>query len=174
MRDVHKDCRRVLVIAATVLAAGVVLAPAAQAGALTQGTTVRVSAPSATARASACITLDGTARNALTYGSNPTRYKYSGSPYLGMRYNSCAGTIRVYYGGFNGVTHYNLKPVYPNTTQLEVAGGLRRVLTRNETDWGLRGFTVQGCSRGGLFSSSTCTRWSPTVTILIPREAAAP
>ena len=171
MWDVHKDCRRVLVIAATVLTAGVVLAPAAQAGALPQVTTVRVSAPPATAKASACITLDGTARNALTYGINPTRYKYSGSPYLGLRYNSCAGTMRVYFGGFNA-THYNIKPVYPNTTQFEVLGGLRRSITRNETDWGLKGFTVQACNRGGLFSSSSCTRWSPTVTILIPKEAA--
>lgn len=105
-------------------------------------------------------------------GSNPVRYAYANSPYLGVRFDSCGDVVRIYYGGYTGNTHYNIRWTNADPRlgpkQIEVGPGAARVYTLTASPYhGLRvSFNVQACKRStSLFTSSTCTRWSPTVGV---------
>ncbi len=101
-------------------------------------------------------------------GGYPPRYRYGDSPYLGVLYDSCAGTIKVYYGGYTS-THYNIGGY---GKQRDVPGGARRVTTFrvSGSDPRAYGITVQACNRGSWGGRSKCTRLSPVVWIQVNAE----
>ncbi|MEV4177568.1 hypothetical protein [Nonomuraea sp. NPDC049709] len=154
-----KRPRAMAVAAAVLTAAGIMLPTGATADAAQQ------------AKSADCYVNLGT----LTFGAGgrniggyPPRYEFDASPYLGAIYDSCAGTMKVYYGGYKS-THYNIRG-YGN--QREVPGGLKRVTT-----WRVSGsepraypFTVQACNRGSGLGRSRCTQWSPTVWLQVNAE----
>jgi hypothetical protein len=129
----------------------------------------------------ACRSVDGTSPTGLRTGANPVRFWYSNSPYIGLRYDGCADLIRMYYGGYVGNTHYNLRFTNPDPRlgdadqkQIEVPFGAARVYSVGASNYhtgtgGRRFFaSVQACKRGtGPFSTSTCGRWSPVVSVLV-------
>lgn len=97
---------------------------------------------------------------------SPKRYEFGDSPYIGARYDKCLQTYKVYYGGYSGITHYNLRPSWG--PQVELAAHERGVWTapkhaRNWPQSDLR-FTVQACKRGGFLERSSCSAWSPEVS----------
>jgi hypothetical protein len=116
--------------------------------------------------AAACRINDGTSSTGSPRGANPVRYEYGNSPYVGARYNSCLDVIKVYFGGYTNLTHYNLKSFF---SQREMAPGPYRVATWTPEFPGnyVDTFTVQGCVRGGFPPHSHCTRWSPTVHVRV-------
>ena len=128
-----------------------------------------------------CRLEDGTSSTGLRTGANPVRFWYSNSPYMGVRYDVCADVIRMYYGGYVGNTHYNLRFTNrdprlgdADQQQIEVASGAARVYSVGASNYhtatGGRRFSasVQACKRGtGPFSTSTCGRWSPVVGVLV-------
>lgn len=123
----------------------------------------------------ACGRVNGTSTTGgIPSGSNPVKYEYANSPYLGVQYDCPGDVVRLYYGGYTNGSHYNLRYccVVGKPRQIEVSPGLRRVYTLNaslfHTDTGGSRVTVnvQICNRGtGLFSTSTCSRFSPTVGV---------
>lgn len=141
-------------------------------------TAVAAQQASPTAQA-ACTIRDGTASTGVRVGRAPIRYEYGNSPYLGVRYDSCADVVKVYFGGYTGITHYNLRYKESDRhpfncggcrfSQMEFGPGTARVwtMTARSPEPHLNTYSVQACKRGGLFESSSCTRWSPTVTIRI-------
>jgi hypothetical protein len=139
---------RILLGITTILVAGsVAMAPAASATACPVG--------------GADIT-DGVADSGRALPAKPLRYEYENSPYLGVRRDDCAGTIKIYYGGYTGITHYNLRV---GAVQREIAPLARGVVVESIRRGDHPSITVQACKRGGIFESSSCTRWSPTITI---------
>lgn len=178
---------RIASTASIVLAiAAIVLATAAQAlgggpavGGLWAATSadMAVAAQQAGPTAQACTIRDGTASTGARVGRAPIRYEYGNSPYVGVRYDSCADVVKVYFGGYTGITHYNLRytesdrvPLRGGTWfQMELGPGTARVFTMtarsSEPHWNT--YSVQACRRGGLFERSSCTRWSPTVAVRI-------
>jgi hypothetical protein len=120
--------------------------------------------------APACIVRDGTPSGGRSRGGSPPRYEFDTSPYVGVRYDSCGRSFKIYYGGYTGVTHYNLchsKLGYP-CLQLEMRATAAGVYTMfvNDDDKKLPHlFAVQACKRGGFLQPSSCTSWSPTVTV---------
>ena len=86
----------------------------------------------------ACGVTDGTSSGAqlgTRVGSNPVRFKFADSPYMGVRFDSCANVLRAYYGGWTGNTHYNLRYdgggpyIAPPAKQIQLAPGPARVWT---------------------------------------------
>ncbi|MBP2366479.1 hypothetical protein [Pseudonocardia parietis] len=124
-----------------------------------------------TVSAAGCVKKDGTARSGRRVGSNPVRFDYPDAPYVGARYDSCRGEITVYYGGYTGNTHYN---VMVNGRQSEVGPGEAKKRTIPVTPGSFVSAQVQSCERGRVVTRwplppirerSTCTRFSPTVTV---------
>ena len=113
------------------------------------------------APAAPCKVSDGWATSGVSWGSNPPKYEYGNSPYVGAQYNSCTDVTRVYYGGYSNLTHYNV--IY-GSRQYELRAGPRMVWTVTPASFDHQDtFTVQGCIRGSWPNPSSCTRWSPTV-----------
>jgi hypothetical protein len=134
-------------ITSVLVAGSVVLAPAASASACPVG--------------GAEIT-DGVADSGRAVPGTPLRYEYEDSPYIGVRRDDCAGTFKIYYGGYTGITHYNVRI---GAVQRELAPRARGVVVEPVGRGDHPSVTVQACKRGGLFESSSCTRWSPTITV---------
>jgi hypothetical protein len=156
---------RHLTVAATVVLTGGILWPATAVAGPAQSAEMEVAALAAAPMrpAGPCIVRDGTATSGVKVGSNPPRYEYGNSPYLGVRYDSCADVFKIHYGGYTGITHYNLRI---NLGQRELRPREAGVLTMTPIFVPSSStFAVQACKRGGLFERSSCTRWSPTVTI---------
>ncbi|GAA3058399.1 hypothetical protein GCM10010464_23710 [Pseudonocardia yunnanensis] len=129
-----------------------------------------IAAPSASAAPCAAGTpgqyVDGFATEGQEIPGSPKRYEFGDSPYVGVRYDRCLQTIKVYFGGYTGITHYNISPGWG--PQLELAPLERGVWTagRNFRPLPPRDtlhFSVQACKRGGFLGRSTCTAWSPVV-----------
>jgi hypothetical protein len=149
---------RTATVVSAVLAAGALTAASGDA------------APAAHHTLKACIINDGDAETGEKFGSDPPKYEYGNSPYLGVRYNSCSDVIKVYYGGYTDLTHYNVMSNLRR--QQELKAGPKMVWT--VTPYFATGdhwerFAVQGCIRGNWPNPSKCTRWSPTVWIHIQR-----
>jgi len=111
--------------------------------------------------------IDGVATAGQEIAGSPKRYEFGDSPYVGARYDQCLQTIKVYFGGYTGITHYNIRPGWG--PQVEVAPHRKGVWTapkaarnwpRNEVY-----FSVQACRRGGVLQKSSCSAWSPVVKI---------
>jgi hypothetical protein len=127
-------------------------------------------------RPAACTITDGTSTNGgATRGANPVKYEFGNSPYVGARFDSCADVIKVYYGGYTAesLTHYNVTRGFGSYsaahTQSELKAGPAMVWTVTPRDHFYETFTVQGCRRGSFLRPSSCTRWSPTITVKTPR-----
>ncbi|WP_188187758.1 hypothetical protein [Nonomuraea sp. SYSU D8015] len=148
----------VAVMASTLMGAGLLSASATSAGAVT------------TAQASTadpCVIRDGTSSKGYRVGSNPTRYTYDDTPYLGARYNSCTNKVTLYYGGYSAAPgyYYNLRT--GAGAQWEVQPGSARKYTMRAPGGTYMTAMVQLCRRGELLHRSTCTRWSPQVRVAL-------
>ena len=134
-------------------------------------------APSGMGRAAACFIRDGGSSSGQRVGSKPVRYEYANSPYVGVRYDSCGDVLKIYHGGYTGITHYNIKYTdirYPEPNifqQVESGPGTARVYTLTASPFIGRGFSVavQACKRGGFLGRSSCTRFSPMVSVPVTR-----
>jgi hypothetical protein len=134
--------------------------------------------PRGTASSAGCTVSDGTARTGERVAGNPVRFRYPDSPYVGARFDRCAGKVIVYFGGYRpgGATHYNIRW---GTNQFESAvtdkGRLMTFDDPGDRRPGDHTFIVQACRRGGpvavpsgfpqppVHGRSSCTRWSPEV-----------
>ena len=150
---------RTATVTSAVLAAAALTAPSGEA------------APATHAGPQACIINDGYATTGVKWGSNPPKYEYGNSPYLGAQYNSCSDVIKVYYGGYTNLTHYNAIYGYGSGHQAELKPGAAMVWTRTPYSSGdyWERFAVQGCIRGTWPNPSKCTRWSPEVWVHVQR-----
>jgi hypothetical protein len=103
---------------------------------------------------------------------NPPRYRYSNSPYLGAVSDQCSKTVTLYYGNYTSNV-YNIRwsDSSGNAKQIEVPnrGGPRQktMSWSRFSEESKYYFTVQACNKGGLFTSSSCTAWSPTLGVPI-------
>jgi hypothetical protein len=132
----------------------------------------RADGPGQVGHAAACAVYDASSKTGVRVGSNPFRWEYANSPYIGARFDQCADVIYIYYGGYTGITHYNIRLADQGFNrvylirQFEVGSGSARryTLSANTVSAAWLLITVQACRRGtGPFSSSDCTRWSPTI-----------
>lgn len=116
--------------------------------------------------AAGCVVRDGTAGAGQRVGGKPARFEYGDSPYVGTRYNSCEGTVKIYYGGYTNITHYN---VIVNGRQRETRAGERLVLTVPVNPGSPVSVQAQACQLGEWVivarKPSSCTRFSPPVTV---------
>jgi hypothetical protein len=161
------------------LVAGVMTGGATPASATptpVQATGVAVSAQQkAGLMAPACIVRDGKPDGGRSRGGAPPRYEFDTSPYLGVRYESCGSSFKIYYGGYTGITHYNIRHYFPgyygssdHWRQFEVgatAAGVYTMPADAILKENISKFTVEACKRGGFLQPSSCTSWSPTVTV---------
>jgi hypothetical protein len=85
---------------------------------------------------------------------------------VGARYDGCEGKVKIYYGGYLNITHYNMRV---NGVQSEASPGERMVRTIPVNPGGSLTIQVQACERGEwtIFGRkpSSCTRFSPPVTV---------
>jgi hypothetical protein len=153
---------RVIVAAVAIMAAGSILL-----------------AVSATDAQADCIIRDGTSSTGVATGSNPTRWKYSDTPYIGARYNSCTNKVSFHYGGYPYAKPnrplqsrwYNLRLTTGQqyeqpTKQSESAEGERRVAYMVAPNRASIGVSAQFCT-GGVPLAAHCTRWSPVVQVAL-------
>ncbi|MCZ0988941.1 hypothetical protein O1M54_30545 [Streptomyces diastatochromogenes] len=101
-------------------------------------------------------------------GGIPNRYQYANSPYAGARFDSCADSLQIYYGGFSNPRYAYYEIAYTYPSQLGwyrwVDRGMgRRIwsvrppITRG--DWN---FKVRACANTiDSPGPGTCTAWSP-------------
>jgi hypothetical protein len=133
-------------------------------------TSPKAGATSAPVKGAQCFTSDGTSENGGTRtGSNPVRFKFRNTPYVGVRWDRC-GALKIYYGGYSRITHYNVKYGTAFPRQVERGPGKAQVFdVGNWHGYFMSRFevAVQACNRGGALQSSSCTRWSPTVGVPI-------
>ncbi|GHH80985.1 hypothetical protein GCM10018793_37440 [Streptomyces sulfonofaciens] len=147
---------------AALIGAGLLVAPAAQAGA-TPG------APSGS-----CTTRNGFPPDGGTnIGGDPPRYVSGSSPYLGARYNSCTNKLQVY-RGFTSTAHrtyayYDIRFVQPGRhgwQAKQLPMGQRRVWTITPDTSGDWNFRVRACMRSiDEDGGATCSSWSPQIFV---------
>jgi hypothetical protein len=109
--------------------------------------------------------VDARATEGQEIAGSPKKYEFGDSPYIGARYDKCARLLKIYFGGYNGITHYNIR--YDSGNQYELAPHERGVWSPKHGDSLYeigRKFSVQACKRGSGLSSSSCTRWSPVIS----------
>lgn len=97
-------------------------------------------------------------------GSGPLKWKYSGTPYAGARYDRCTNTVTLYYGGYNAPSWYNVRwTLSPagetHTYNNHAAGSRKKTLTATHADGRYTTYTVQVRACSGTL----CTAWSPIV-----------
>ena len=160
------------VLAVLGLGAGLATAPAAPASADISDIVPGAPAPQTARRAAttqACTIYDGYATTGEKWGANPPKYEYGNSPYVGARYNSCSDVIRVYYGGYTNLTHYNVLDRVRGQRELKAGANMVWTVTPYASTDYWESFSVQGCVRGKWPNPSKCTRWSPTVWVHVTR-----
>lgn len=118
----------------------------------------------ASAPAKQCTTRDGfPPAGGTNIGGVPNRYKYGSTPYVGARFDGCANTLKLYYGGYSSPwDYYEVRYTYPGqlgwfTWRLTM--GERRVSTVNGPAHGDWNFKVRACAYG--IDEPGCTGWSP-------------
>jgi hypothetical protein len=150
-------------ISASVLAAGMLLGLAA--------TSANAATPANPTLPANCVQHDGTSPTGKFLGGSPPRWVYGVTPYIGVHWDSCESVFKVHYGGYTGITHYNIAwtaPWFKTPEQREVGPGTAQVFTLFDGVPGFNApvtFRVQACKRGGTFQRSSCTPWSPAVTV---------
>ena len=127
-----------------------------------------------------CDVRDGKASRGSTINRRPKRFQFEGSPYVGARFDSCKGNVRVYFGepsrGGDGIRYRinygqrreSTRPVFSHTWESKdgESGRFTRAFPTRELGPAnvFAFFRVQRCQSQPL-SRSKCTRWSPTVTV---------
>ncbi len=113
-----------------------------------------------------CTVRDGTSRLGTPIGSNPVRYEYPDSPYLGLRWSSCTNKVVIYYGGYTpGLAGEFYQLRYGETgEQVKVPVGERRTWTVNAPAAVSMTVSAQYCQKP-VIGSSRCSRWSPAVNV---------
>lgn len=159
--------RRVTVAASTILVTCATVFVSTAAAAPAGGVGPVVAASQASPAQASCTVTDGRSRTGQQVGSNPVRYRYPDSPYLGARFDRCTGKIHLYYGGVRTdfYTHYNIRW---GTNQYEARMGANRRATFNDPGDprpGNHGFIVQACRDTPIMVPDYCTRWSPQVQL---------
>lgn len=158
--------RRITAVsAAALLAAGAMASTAAAGRAQPAGGAVAATSQS---QGSEYCWNRGVATAGIRVGPGPSfEWRWSNQePYLGASYNWCKDTLYITYGGMlRGWTHYNVRGFEPYGRQIELR--LASIAFEQVQRPNLSGTSVsiQACSRGGLFESSRCTRWSPAVSV---------
>ncbi|GAA1248804.1 hypothetical protein GCM10009609_10280 [Pseudonocardia aurantiaca] len=127
-----------------------------------------VAAPASAAPAAAgqCTVRDGTSRLGSQFGTNPVKFEFPDSPYVGMRWSSCTNKVVIYYGGYTpGLPgeFYQLRRA-ETSEQVKVPIGERRTWTINAPGTTIMTISAQYCQKP-VIGSSRCTRWSPVVTV---------
>jgi hypothetical protein len=160
--SIRKHHRMMAAVSAVVATVGVIL-PSTAAASPMRSSDLAISAQQTAPMARAACVKDGVAEDGREVGANPYRYKFDGSPYLGVRWDQCGDSITLYYGGTSGMTHYNLRDVHGSQIRLRnfANGQLRFPPPRERSYW----WIVQACKEGGVFTKTSCTRWSPAVAI---------
>lgn len=98
-------------------------------------------------------------------GSGPLKWKYSGTPWAGARYDRCKNTVTFYYGGYTFPAWYQVKwGLRPqqelHTYSTQGAGSRYKTVVASHADnTTIYTLTVRACS-GNL-----CTRWSPLIIL---------
>ena|SRR5882757_9895471 len=172
--------RRAAAAMSTLFAAGAIVMPSIATTDQTQVTDSIVLARGADLTPASCTVSDGTTPAGERVGSNPVRFRYPDTPYVGARFDRCKGKVYVYYGGFKpaGATHYNIRW---GTNQWEDtvtdSGRIRTFNDPGDKRPGVHTFVVQACRRGGpvgvppgfpqppIRGRSSCTRWSPEIQL---------
>ncbi|TDU73645.1 hypothetical protein [Streptomyces sp. KS 21] len=136
------------VSSAVLLATGIMAVPAASAEA---------------APARDCYSRNGfPTKGGNNIGDTPPRYKFSNSPYIGARYDSCENAITVYFGGTSrtDTTHYTMhwSGDAGGWHDQKMHNGAHRMWTI-EAPGNDYNFLVQACN------GNACTRWSPQIYV---------
>lgn len=156
----------VLLCTAVMFASGLAAAPGAAAA------PAPAKAPATTPEAP-CTVRDGYppgARN-TGIGGSPMKYRFANSPYVGARYESCAGTLKLYYGGHTSPrwAYYEVQYTHPTgrdwkTWQVRI--GERRVATWDDPERGSWNFKVRACAQSiDDAQGRNCTPWSPQLFV---------
>ncbi|MFJ4523949.1 hypothetical protein ACIP4Y_23850 [Streptomyces sp. NPDC088810] len=98
-------------------------------------------------------------------GGVPTRYKHTYTPYAGARFDACANTLKVYYGGYSSprYAYYEISYTYPSGRSWyswRMAMGERQVATVSGPAHGDWNFKVRACAHS-IDEGPSCTGWSP-------------
>ncbi|MFK8911387.1 hypothetical protein [Streptomyces sp. YS-3] len=151
-----------LLCTALMMATGLALAPGAAAA-----------QTSATAPQRQCTVRDGyppEERN-TGVGGTPTKYKHTRSPYIGGRYDRCANTLKLYYGGYSSpqFAYYEVSYAHPtgrDWVSWQVRMGPDRVATWNNPEIGSWNFKVRACAQSiDEGQGRNCTGWSPQLFV---------
>ncbi|MCX5380419.1 hypothetical protein [Streptomyces sp. NBC_00091] len=127
----------------------------------------------ATAPERQCTIRDGyppAARN-TSIGGTPTKYKYTNSPYVGGRYDSCSQTLKLYYGGYASPrwAYYEVSYTYPTGREWDRWQGRmgeNRIVTWNSPERGSWNFKVRACAQAiDDAQGRNCTSWSPQLFV---------
>jgi hypothetical protein len=162
MRNLQVSRLRTLLtvaLSAGLLTAGLAVAPGASAVETTAGSPDRVNAPY-----TPCYVDGITYGQGSPVGSAPLKWKYSGTPYAGARYDRCTNTVKFYYGGYRNLDHYavrwTLSPQGTTHTFNDYAAGSRvATLRARHTSGYYTTYTVQVRAYYGNLH----TAWSPIV-----------
>ncbi|UUS35074.1 MULTISPECIES: hypothetical protein [Streptomyces] len=97
-------------------------------------------------------------------GSGPLKWKHSGTPYAGARYDRCTNTVTLYYGGYKAPAWYKVKwTLSPagetHTYNDRAAGSRKKTLPAAHAKGQYTSYTVQVRACSGTL----CTAWSPIV-----------
>ncbi|MFI1103927.1 hypothetical protein [Streptomyces melanogenes] len=126
-----------------------------------------------TAPGRGCTVRDGyppQARN-TSVGGTPTKYKYTYSPYIGGRYDSCAHTLTLYYGGNSSPrwAYYEVSYAHPSGREWSTWQGRmgeNRYATWSNPEIGSWNFKVRACAQSiDEGQGRNCTSWSPQLFV---------
>lgn len=152
------------VAAGGLLVAGLAVAPSALAEEATTGFSSSVKGPY-----TPCNVDGQTFGKGTPVGSAPLKWKYSGTPYAGARYDRCTNTVTLYYGGYKYLSYYDVKwtlsPRGTTTTYKDYAAGSRKNSLPATHVNGYTTYTVQVRACYG----NLCTSWSPLVYLMYLR-----
>jgi hypothetical protein len=134
---------------------------------LTGGTATAARVP-ASAPASPCAYRDAYPPGGGTsLGGTPERFEYADTPYAGARFDGCANTLKLYYGGYSSSRYgyYEVRYTYPSQLgwySWRLRMGEYRVATVDAPARGDWNFKVRACV--GTIDEARpghCTAWSP-------------
>jgi len=158
-----RGLRSTMTVAAAsgLLVAGLFAAPVAGAEQTTTGAQSSGMAPY-----TSCYVDGQTFGEGTPVGSGPLKWKYSGTPWVGARYDRCKNTVTLYYGGYKFPAWYKVE--WGITPQQELhrydsggAGSRYKTVPASHADhtttiYSLR---VKACS------GTLCTQWSPLIVL---------
>ncbi|WP_234336233.1 hypothetical protein [Streptomyces sp. NRRL S-1022] len=120
----------------------------------------------ASAPASPCTLRDAVPPGGGTgIGGVPQRYRFANTPYAGARFDGCADTLKVYFGGYSSprYAYYEIRYTYPSQLgwfTWKMTMGEHRVATVGGPARGDWNFKVRACAHS-IDEGPSCTGWSP-------------